>query len=130
MAMLARFSNGKNIARWVVPAMLGIVSLHVFLVWSVRFGFDPKEAVRGGVIPAILLHLLYLIIVVHAIGHKRNVFAGRLVYPAWGLVTVLGMPSTFVLPYMAWLQIPMVVTFLGGIVGLVLIRRKRGAVAG
>lgn len=125
VAMVARYADSKNITRWVVPTMFGVVTLHVFLIWSVRFGFDPKEAVGDGVLPAILLHILYLLIAAHSFGHTRSTFAGRLVYPAWGLVTMLGMPSTFMMPYLAWLQVPMVSTFVGGIIGLFTIHRRR-----
>lgn len=124
-SMLARYADNRQLAKWAAPTMFAVVTLHVFLVWYVRFGFDPAKALSGGMVPAILLHLLYVILAVHAFGHTRNKLMGRLIYVGWGLVTLLGMPSPFVMPALSWMQIPMTLTLLAGITGLILIRRRR-----
>lgn len=125
IAMLAYYARNGRVARWAVPAMVGVVSIHVLLVWYVRFGFNVHKASEIGILPAIMLHALYVLILVHSIGRSQNALAGKLIYPAWGLVTLLGTSSTFMMPLLYWLQVPMVLTLVGGIIGLVFIRRKR-----
>lgn len=112
-------------ARLAAPTMLVVATLHVFLVWSVRYEFDPSNAATAGTVPTILLYSIYVLIVTHTFGRRRNAFAGRAVYPAWILVTLIGTPSTFVVSHLTWLQIPMVLTFVSGIVGLFVIHRQR-----
>ena len=65
--------------------MLGVATFHVFLVWSVRHGFDPSHlAVSGAaVVPLIVLYTLLLLVIVHGVGHARSKRAGRAMYPAW-----------------------------------------------
>ena len=127
VAMLARYSGSQHTSRWAAPFMLAIVSLHVFLVWSVRSEFDPGNAASTGALGTFVLYTIYLLIIVHTVGHRNSALAGRLVYPAWILVTLAGTPSTFMLPYLAWLRVPMVLTLVVGIVGLVVIRERQVA---
>jgi hypothetical protein len=131
VAMLARFAGSARASRWAAPIMAGVASFHVFLVWAVRRGFDASHLSASGpeLVPIILLYTLLALVLIHGVAHSRSKLAGRAVYPAWVLVTLMGMPSAFMIPEMPWLPIPMVATLVGGIAGLVVLRR-RGAGSG
>lgn len=129
IAMLARYAGSKRTSRWAAPTMAAVATFHVLLVWGVRHGFDPNHlAVSGAaLVPLIVLYTLFVLVLVHGLGHARSKLAGRAVYPAWVLVTLMGLPSSFMTPDLSWMRVPMVATFATAIVGLILARRRRAS---
>ncbi len=123
--ILSRLSGRQDYLRWSVPALFGIATLHVLLVWGHRFGFDPGQALRNGIATAVALHSAYILIVGHFLGHRHSALAAKLVYPAWALVSFFGTAASFGLDYVSWLRAPMVITLLVGVVGMVMIRTGR-----
>lgn len=129
VAMLARYAGSERTSRWAAPTMAGVATFHVLLVWGVRHDFDPGHlAVTGAaLVPLILLYTLFTLVLIHGLGHARSKLAGRAIYPAFVLVTLMGMPGPFLMPDLSFLRIPMAATFAAAIIGLVLIRRRRAS---
>ena len=94
-----------------------VIVTHVFLVWSVKYGWQLSEATRNGYTGFVLFHAALLAIVASVFVRDR--LARRLLVSAFGVVTVGALGAVYLYDEVKAYRIPVIAIALVGLTGLV-----------
>ncbi len=113
--------------RWPALGMLTalVVGTHVALVWAVRFEWSFAYAWEKGAPAFLLFHTALLLILLAPLTAPR--LRDRLVWSAFGIVSLGALPAPFLYPEVRVLAVPLLAAFAGVATAVVTARRHRRA---
>ena len=94
-----------------------VIVAHVFLGWSVKYGWQLSEATRNGYSGFVLFHAALLAIVASVFVRDR--LARRLLVGAFGVVTVGALGAVYMYDEVKAYRIPVIAIAVVGLTGLV-----------
>jgi hypothetical protein len=112
--------------RWTATVV--VITLHVILVWAVRYGWRLAEAVRNGYAGFLLFHAALAMILSSLL--VRTTVARMFVITAFGIVTVGAVGATLRYAIVAPYVLPVAVTAAYGVLALVGAHWRRAGTAG
>lgn len=123
LALAAVRAAQRHASAMLRGGVAAVVVVHVALVWVVRYDGQVSEATRNGYAGFVLFHAALAAIVASAFVAER--IARPLVIGAFGIVTVGALGAVFRYDVVALYRIPVMLTAIGGGVGLLRARRAR-----
>lgn len=123
LALAAVRAMQRRPSRSLQRAVAAVAVAHVALVWSVRYGLQLSAATRRGYAGFLLFHGVLLAIV--ASTFVGDAIARRLLVGAFAVVTLGALGAVFAEPVVAIYRIPVILTALGGAIGLARASRAR-----
>lgn len=123
LAVAAVQANRERSSPTLRRSVAAVALAHVTLVWSVRYGGQLSVATRNGYSGFLLFHTALVAIVASAFVAER--VARRLLVTAFGVVTLGALGAVFVEDVVSIYRVPVVLTAIGGGIGLVRSYRAR-----
>lgn len=105
-----------------------VIMAHVSLVWHVRYDWQFAQAARNGYAGFMLFHLALLMIIASAFA--RDALRRRLVWIAFGVVTLGALGAVFKYEIVARYRLPVIVCAVAGILALAHAYRRRRLTSG
>ena len=96
--------------------VVAIISLHVALVWHVRYGWSIAQATRNGYVGFVLFHSALAALVIAAVA--RGPITRVLILMSFGLVTLGALGAVFMDEAAATWRVPIILSACLGVGGL------------